>query len=70
MEETHADHTTVSYCEQFFSDLASGGRPGAPAVTWKPCCTGPVTVQCRVVDDSGNVEANVSEITVIVEQSE
>jgi hypothetical protein len=38
--------------------------------TWKPCCARQVTVQSRAVDDSGNVEARVSEIAVIVERGE
>jgi hypothetical protein len=34
----------------------------------KPCCTGPVTVQSRAVDDSGNMETRVSEGTMIVKR--
>ena len=35
--------------------------------SWKPCRTGKVSVQSRAIDDSGNVEAHVSAVGVIVE---
>jgi hypothetical protein len=36
--------------------------------TWKPCCTGQMTVRSRAVDDSGHMETRVSEAAVTVEQ--